>query len=120
MFRTFCAICKYISSTTEFTCWRMNLFLQKTPLKRGLVNKMNTLYNEGFKQTFRISRNTFHYILQKVGPAILKENTGVSSISLDKRLTITLCKLGRGDYNYAVGEMTGYVESTVSCLIKEV
>ena len=58
--------------------------------------------------------------LQKVGPAILKEENGVSSISLDKHLTITLCKLGRGDYNYAVGEMTGYVESTVSCLIKEV
>ena len=52
---------------------------------------MNTLYNEErFKQAFRISRNTFHYILQTVGPAILKEDAGVGSISPDERLVITL------------------------------
>ena len=82
---------------------------------------MNTLYNEErFKQAFRISRNTFHYILQKAGPAILKKDTVVGLISPDERLAITLYKLGRGDYNYTIGEMTSYAESTVSCLIKEV
>ena len=87
----------------------------------GWWNTVNTLYNEErFKQAFRISRNTFHYILQKVGTAILKEDAGVGSISPDKRLAITLYKLGRGDYNYTIGEMTGYAESTLSCLIKEV
>ena len=87
----------------------------------GWLNTVNTLYNEErFKQAFRISRNTFHYILQKVGTAILKEDAGVGSISPDKRLAITLYKLGRGDYNYTIGEMTGYAESTLSCLIKEV
>ena len=87
----------------------------------GWWNTVNNLYNEErFKQVFRISRNTFHYILQKVGTAILKEDAGVGSISPDKRLAITLYKLGRGDYNYTIGEMTGYAESTVSCLIKEV
>ena len=30
-------ICKYISSTPEFTCWREHWFLQKTLSKRGLV-----------------------------------------------------------------------------------
>ena len=84
-------------------------------------NTVNTLYNEQrFKQAFRISRNTFHYILQKAGPAILKKDTVVGLISPDKRLAITLYKLGRGDYNYTIGEMTSYAESTVSCLIKEV
>ena len=29
-------------------------------------------------------------------------------------------KLGRGDYHYTTGEMAGYAEPTVSCLIKEV
>ena len=48
----------------------------------------------------------FHYILQKVGPAVLKEDTGIGSISLKEHLAITLYKLGRGDYNYTVGEMT--------------
>ena len=87
----------------------------------GWWNTVNTLYNkERFKQAFRISRNTFHYILQKVGPAILKEEAGFGSISRDERLVITLYKLGRGDYNYIIGEMTSYAEFTVSCLIKEV
>ena len=58
--------------------------------------------------------------MQKVGPAILKEDTGVGSLSPDERLAITLYKLGRRDCNYTIGEMTGYAESTVSCLIKEV
>ena len=84
-------------------------------------NTVNTLYNEErFKQAFRISRNTFHYILQKAGPAILKKDTVVGLISPDERLAITLYKLGRGDYNYTIDEMTGYAESTVSCLIKDV
>ena len=71
-------------------------------------------------EAFRISRNKFHYIFQKVSPAILKDNTGVCSISPDERLAITLSKLRREDYNYTIGEMTGHAESTVSCLIKEV
>ena len=62
----------------------------------------------------------FHYILQKVGPAILKEGNGVGSTSPAECLAVTIYKLGRGGYNYTIGEMTGYAESTVSCLIKEV
>ena len=62
----------------------------------------------------------FHYILQKVGPAILKEDNGAGSTSPAECLAITIHKLGRGGYNYTIGEMTGYAESTVSCLIKEV
>ena len=46
----------------------------------GWWNTLNTLYKEeSFKETLRIFRNTVHYILQKVGPAILKEDTGVGS-----------------------------------------
>ena len=96
----------------------MHSFLQKTLLKRGMVeHREYSLQRERLKQASRISRNTFHYILQKVGPAIWNENTGVGSISPDERLAITLYKLGRRDYNYFIGEMTGYAESTVSCLI---
>lgn len=57
----------------------------------GWWNTENTLYNEErFKEAFRISRNMFPYILQKVGPAILKEDTGVGTISPVKRLAITM------------------------------
>ena len=57
----------------------MPSFLQKTPSKVGLWDTLNSLYDkERFKEAFRVSRNTFHYILQKVGPAILKEDTLVS------------------------------------------
>ena len=95
--------------------------MQKTLPKRGLVeHREYYLYNdERFKQAFRISRNTFHYILQKVGLTILKEDNGFGSISPDESLAITLYKLGRGDSNYTIGEMTSYAVSTVSCLIKE-
>ena len=54
------------------------------------------------------------FILQKVGPAILKEDAGVGLISPDERLAITLYKLRKGDYGYTIGEMTGYAESTTS------
>ena len=58
--------------------------------------------------------------MQKVGSAILEEDTGFGSFTPDERLAITLDKLGRGEYNYTNGEMTGYAELTMSCLIKEV
>ena len=45
-----------------------------------------------FKQAFRISRTTFHYILRKFYHEILKKDTGIGSVSPNQRLAITLYK----------------------------
>ena len=58
--------------------------------------------------------------MQKVGSAILKEDTSFGSFTPDECLAVTLDKLGRGEYSYTNGEVTGYAELTMSCLIKEV
>ena len=63
----------------------------------------------GFKKTFRISRATFRYILDRIEP-ILKD------ISPDERLAICFYRLGRGDYYYRIAEMVG----TVSSIVEEV
>ena len=42
------------------------------------------------------------------------------AISPEERLAIALYKIGRGDYNYTMGEMIGYAESTIGLIIKEV
>ena len=88
---------------------------------KGWWSTVNTLYNEErFKQAFRVSRATFKFILEKIESTITKEDTGLGAIQADERLAITLFKLGRGDYNYTIGEMTGYAESTISVIVKEV
>ena len=88
---------------------------------KGWWNTVSVSYNdERFKQTFRVSKTTFDYILQRIAPLLVKEETGAGAISPEERLAITLYKIGRGDYNYTIGEMTGYAESTISLIIKEV
>ena len=88
---------------------------------KGWWNIVNMSYSEErFKQTFRMSRRTFSFVLEKIRAAISKQNTGTGSIPVEERLAITLYKLGRGDYNYTVGEMAGYSESTISYITKEV
>ena len=68
---------------------------------------------ERFKKTFRISRATFRYILDRIEP-ILKD------ISPDERLAICFYRLGRGDYYYRIAEMVGRGVSTVSSIVEEV
>ena len=88
---------------------------------KGWWATVSTSYNdERFKQAFRVSRTTFEYISQKTSPLLLKEETGAGTICPEERLAIALYKIGRGDYNYTIGEMTGYAESTISLIIREV
>ena len=70
-----------------------------------------------FKETFRISRDTFKYILSEILVTIEKQNTAEEPISPEMRLAICLYKLSRKDYNYTISEMTGVGESTVICIV---
>ena len=73
-----------------------------------------------FKETFRISRNTFKYILSAIQVNIEKQHTVEEPASPEMRLAICLYKLSRGDYNYTISEMIGVGESTVICIVNEV
>ena len=73
-----------------------------------------------FKKTFRISRATFQYILNKISCDLQRQIVAENPISPECRLGICLYRLGRGDYYYTISEMTGFRLSTVSTIVQEV
>ena len=79
-----------------------------------------TYSDERFKQTFRVSRTTFYFILSKIEHKIRKEFVFEAPINPDQRLAICLYRLARGDYLYTIGEMVGLAESTACQIVVEV
>ena len=73
-----------------------------------------------FKETFRLSRDTFNFILSKIRHDIEKCVVAEEPICPEMRLAICLYKLSRGDYYYTISEMTGIGESTVIAIVNEV
>lgn len=80
----------------------------------------NDYSDDRFKKTFRISRNTFMYILEKVRHKLTKEIVAEFPVSPELRLAIFLYRCGRGDYLYSIAEMTGLGVSTICCIASEV
>lgn len=58
----------------------------------------NTYSDTRFKKTFRISRSTFKFILNRIGPFLARQTVSEEPISPELRLAICLYRLGRGDY----------------------
>ena len=83
-------------------------------------NVWNNYSEARFKKTFRISRATFRYILDRIEPILARQTLTEDPISPDERLAICLYQLGRGDYYYAIAEMVGRGVSTVSSIVEEV
>ena len=82
---------------------------------------VNSEYSdERFKQTFRVSRETFNFLLSKIEHDITKKETAETPLSASKRLAVCLYKLARGDYYYAITEMTGIGEPTVIKIVDRV
>ena len=81
---------------------------------------VNTYDDERFKYTFRVSRDTFEFILNKIQHRLQKQTITEVPISPEMRLAICLYKLGRGDYHYTIGEMTGIAQSNVCRIVIEV
>lgn len=73
-----------------------------------------------FKKTFRISRETFLYILNRIRPVLEKQTVTEEPVSPELRLAICLYRLGRGDYYYTIAEMVGLGVSTVCSIVEEV
>ena len=72
----------------------------------------NNYSDDCFKQTFRLSRSTFTYVLSHIRHKLVKEYVAEELISPEKHLGICLYPLARGDYLYTVAEMAGLAEST--------
>mgnify|MGYP000025959939 FL=1 len=83
-------------------------------------NVWNNYSEARFKKTFRISRASFRYILDRIEPILARQTVTEDPISPDKRLAICLYRLGRGDYFYTIAEMVGRGVSTVSSIVEEV
>lgn len=73
-----------------------------------------------FKKTFRVSRQTFNYILDNIRMDITKDIMSETPISPECRLAVCLYRLGRGDYLYTIAELFGLGVSTVHGIIVEV
>lgn len=83
-------------------------------------NIVQSYTNNRFKQTFRISRHTFDFILERIRPDLIRKTIVEEPISPECRLAICLYRLGRGDYPYTLAEMTGFGESTIRVVVLEV
>ena len=73
-----------------------------------------------FKKTFRVSRKTFSFILQRIRPALEIKTVVEDPVEPAFRLAIYLYRLGHGTYYHTLSEMCGLGLSTVATITKEV
>ena len=80
----------------------------------------DTYSDARFKKTFRLSRTTFTYILNRIKHRLECKTSAEDPIAPELRLGLCLYRLGRGDYYYTIAEMVGLRVSTVSSIVQEV
>lgn len=76
--------------------------------------------DEQFKKTFRISKDTFNFILSRIRKHLERCTVNEDPVSPECRLGICLYRLARGDYYYTIAEMVGLGVSTVHAIVTEV
>lgn len=87
----------------------------------GWFNMVWSSYStKRFKKTFRVSRETFAFILVQIRHVLERNTINEEPVSLECRLAICLYRLSRGDYYYTIAEMTGLGVSTVCTICSEV
>ena len=84
------------------------------------TNVWSTYSEKRFKETFRISRSTFTFLLGRIRNLIEKDTITEEPISPEGRLAICLYRLARGDYYFTIAEMAGIGERTVGYIVNEV
>ena len=80
----------------------------------------NTHTDARFKNTFRVSRETFNFIQNRIALFINRQAETEVPITPALRLAFCLYRLGRGDYLYTISEMFELGFSTVSSVCQEV
>ena len=73
----------------------------------------NPYDDERFKSCFRISRDTFNFILNRIGHHLTHDATAEEPIKPQERLGICLYGLSRGDYYHTIAEMIGRGLTTI-------
>ena len=87
---------------------------RRLPRNSGWWEKVWNQYDDKrFKQTFRVSRNTFNLILSRIRHKLERQTLCEEPISPELRLAICLYHMGRGDYYYSIAEMVGLARPTV-------
>ena len=79
-----------------------------------------TYSNARFKKTFRVSRNTLTFILDRIRPVLERQTVAEEPVDPGQRLAICLYRLGRGTYYYTIAELCGLRLSTVATITREV
>ena len=88
---------------------------------QGWWNSVWETYSDArFKKTFRVSRKTFSFILQRIRPALERKTVVEDPVEPAFRLAICLYRLGRGTYYHTLSELCGLGLSTVATITKEV
>ena len=79
-----------------------------------------TYSEDRFKKLFRVTKNTFLFILDRIYNVLKKESIKEDAIPPECRLGVCLYRLGRGDYYYTIAEMAGLGEATICLIVIEV
>ena len=80
----------------------------------------NTFDDERFKACFRMSRETFEFILNHIEHHLEHKTTAEQPIVPKERLAICLYRLIQGDHYCTIAEMTGHGLSTIQNITNEV
>ena len=72
------------------------------------------------RKPFRVTRQTFCYILENIRQDTTKDQLTEMPISPECGLAICLYRLGRGDYLYTIAELFGVGLATIHVIVKEV
>jgi hypothetical protein len=73
-----------------------------------------------FKERIHDSHSTFRILCDKLGLFLKKQQTHYKRLfSVEKRVTMSLARLGTGDMLCMVEEVIGVVESTISEIVRE-
>ena len=80
----------------------------------------STYTSASFKKTFRVNRETFLYVLEKIRHILERETVTEEPSSPEQRLVVCLYRLRRGDYFYTISQMTGLGTSTICTIVSEV
>lgn len=96
-------------------------FCRRLERNNGWFNLVwSTYLEQRFKKTFRVSRETFSFILARIRHTLERDTVNEEPISPECRLAICLYRLAWGDYFYTIAEMTGLGVSSVCTICSEV
>ena len=71
-------------------------------------------------ENFKISQETFNFLCQQLRPALEKQNTQLrSSLSVEKRLGVTLWYLATSMEFHSIGHLFGIARCTAGVIVHE-